>query len=154
MLIPNFFHFFLSLTRITSPSFFFTSAELICMQIRLRKREMKNTNHHTYHGIAPPIRHHLHPPRPQPFVRPLRHQPRAPPRVLHHDVLLYEPGFVHGRRAVVEEQDGQLLQRVVLRRLGAALPGDLAAEGEGDALLEQGDAVLARVGGGGGGDEG
>ena len=39
-------------------------------------------------------------------------------------------------------------------RLGGALPGDFGLELEGDALFVHCDAVFARVGGGGGGDEG
>ena len=42
----------------------------------------------------------------------------------------------------------------MLRGFGAVMPGDLRAQGEGDVLFEEGDAVLARVGGRGRGDEG
>ncbi len=42
----------------------------------------------------------------------------------------------------------------MLRGLGSAFPGDFGAEVEGDAFFEEGDAVFARVWGGGGGDEG
>lgn len=63
-------------------------------------------------------------------------------------------GFVKSGLAVVEDQDGEFLERVVIGCLGRVIPGDFGLELEGQVLLLQGDADFARVGGGCGGDEG
>lgn len=66
--------------------------------------------------------------------------------VLLDDVLLNVPRLINRGAAIVEYQDGQLLERVVLGGLRGALPWNLSLELEGDAFLEERDAVLARVG--------
>lgn len=114
---------------------------------------MKST--FTYHSITSPIRDHLDLFRPQQLIHaPLGQQTRSLVCILLRDVFLYEPRLVYWRPAVVENEDGELLEGIVLGRFCGAFPGNFALELEGDAFFEEGNAVLTSVWGRGGADEG
>lgn len=74
--------------------------------------------------------------------------------VLFYNVVLDVRAFVDGRAAVRKDQDGEFFERVVFGRLGRGFPGNFVLGDERDAFEEEGDAVHACVGGGGGGYEG
>ena len=106
----------------------------------------------TYHSIASSVGDDLDLLGKELVVERLGEQARSLALVLLGEILLDIPRLVYGRSAIIEDQDGELLQWVVLRSLCRCVPRDFIFHLKWYALLEHGDAVLARIGRGSGAD--